>query len=434
VTIISPAGDRPEFQEAFGRPGVSFARAAADPSGLANFFRSVRRYALANPRRNATYNLFNEAYLRSRKPQYVILRALNRTFGRHQALRSAWTALESVVIPGREMDQLFTTDPPALLVTGTPGTEHLDALLLRAARRCNVPTLCVVLSWDNLTSKGHMAVRPDRLIVWNERMRDEAVELHDYAPEAVDVAGVAHFDIYARPEQHLTRAEVCDRLKLDPSRRILVFGTVSPVLFRYNHEVAEIVARAVADRRITPDAQLVIRLHPQSIAGVYADNLDAYRAIQRGYPGVVSLDLPKVLDSGMQWALPPDEMRWLASLLRHADVVLTVSSTFPIDASLCGTPSVGVAFDGYRALPYHQSIRRAYDYTHYQPVVASGGLALAENEEELIAQINRYLRDRSLDAEGRARILQEQAWRVDGRSGERVARLICASAACTVPR
>jgi hypothetical protein len=428
ITVVGPASGRPEFQAAFKRPGVHFAPAAAKPGRLANFFGSVRRYALANPRRNATYNLFNEEFLRSKKPLYVILRAMNRVLGRRPALRQGWTSLESALVPGWEAEEVLRAAAPALLVTGTPGTEHLDALLLRAARRLRIPTLCVVLSWDNLTSKGHMAVRPDRLVVWNEHMRQEAVDLHDYSPDQVDVAGVAHFDVYARPDQQLSRAAVCKRLGLDPARKILVFGTVSPFLFRYNLEVAELLARAVASGRISEPSQLVVRLHPQSISGIYADDLEAYRALQGRYPALVALDLPQVINSGLQWALPDDEMVWLASLLRRADVSLTVGSTLAIDAALCDTPVIGVAFDGTQSLPYSRSIRRAYDYTHYKPLVETGGLRLAETEEQMIELVNRYLADPSLDQEGRATIVREQAWKVDGHSGERVAALIAANA------
>lgn len=428
VTVIGPASGRPEFQEAFKRSGVHFAPAAAKPGRMANFFGSVRRYALANPRRNATYNLFNEEFLRSSKPLYIVLRGMNRVLGRRPTLRHWWTSLESALVPGREVEEVLGSAVPALLVTGTPGTEHLDALLLRAARRLGVPTLCVVLSWDNLTSKGHMAVRPDRLVVWNERMRQEAVDLHDYRLEEVDVAGVAHFDVYARPEQQLSGAAVCRRLGLDPARKILVFGTVSPFLFRYNLEVAELLAKAVADGRVSPPSQLVVRLHPQSISGIYADDLEGYRALSARFPGLVALDLPQVINSGLQWALPDDEMVWLASLLSRADVSLTVGSTLAIDAALCDTPVIGVAFDGLHKLPYPRSIRRAYDYTHYKPLVDTGGLRVAENEQQMIEQVNRYLAHPELDHEGRVTIVREQAGKVDGRAGERVARLIGVSA------
>jgi len=429
LLLLSPAADDPEFQKRFGRPGVGFRRVVATAGRLASFFTVARRYALANPRRNATYNLFNERYLRSRAPQYIFLRLLNRVVGRWQSVRDYWMRLESVLVSGREVEAALHDARPSLLVTGTPGTDHLDALLLRCARRLGIPSVCVVLSWDNLTSKGYMAARPDRLIVWNERMRQEAIELHDYAAADVEVAGVAHFDIYRRPDQWLSRSQVCQRLGLDPERPYVVFGTVSPFLFPYNADVAEQLATAFATGRIPGNAQLVVRLHPQAAGDDrYGDTRSVYDRLREQFPGIVVLDVPAVNATGLQWAFPPDEMVWLASLLRHAAVCVNVASTLAIDAALSGTPVVGVAFDGTRVLPYHRSIRRAYDYTHYQPIVASGGAPIAESADALVTQIRRYLADRSLDADGRRRIAEDQAWHLDGRSGTRVAHAIAAVA------
>jgi hypothetical protein len=429
LLVLSPAGDDAEFRRSVEQPGIAFHRAVARPGRLAGFFGAARRYALASPRRNATYNLFNERYLRSKRPQYVFLRALNRVVGRWRGVRDRWMDLEAWLISGRELEPILRSAEPALLVTGTPGTEYLDALLLRRARALGVPSLCVVLSWDNLTSKGYMAARPDRLVVWNERMRQEAVELHDYAPDEVEVAGVAHFDVYQRPEQLPSRAEVCRRLKIDPERPYLVFGTVSPFLFPYNHEVAELLADAIAGGAIGHRAQLVIRLHPQSVGGgQYADIRARYERLRECYPDTVVLDVPEIVPAALQWALRADEMIWLASLLRHAGVCIAVGSTLAIDAALSDTPTVSIAFDGAHVLPYERSIRRAYDYTHYRPVVASGGAPMAESLDQLVAHVNRYLGDRSLDAEGRLRLAREQAWRLDGHSGTRVAQAIAAFA------
>ena len=428
--IISPAADSPDFRERFGDPRVSFGQAAARPTRLSTFFAQARRYALANPRRNATYNLFNEEYLTSRKAQYVVLRLLNRVLGRSQTLRAGWMKLEGSLISGRRFDRMLRDVRPALLVTGTPGTDPLDALLLRSAKRLGIPTVCVVLSWDNLTSKGYMAARPDRLIVWNDRMRSEAIELHDYSPRDVNVVGVAHFDVYQRPETHLDRGAVCARLGLDRARPYIVFGTVSPFLFRYNVEVAEVLARAVAESRIPQRPQIVVRVHPQAAGGgTYGESLEAYRTLAARYPGIVALDIPDVAMNDLQWSLPTDEMLWLASLLRHAGVCVNVASTLAIDAALADTPVASVAFDGTETLPYRRSIRRAYDYTHYRPIVETGGAPVAETPEALFALIDAYLRDRSLNADGRQRIAHEQAARLDGRSGVRVARALVSAAA-----
>ncbi len=425
LCVLSPAAADEGFQQSFRADGVTLRQVDARAGLSTAFFANARRYALANPRRNATYNLFNEQFARSRRPHYVFLRALNRTVGRSRTLREWWMRLEAAVVSGRELEPVLRAAAPALLVTGTPGTEPLDALLLRCARRLGIPSLCVVLSWDNLTSKGYMAARPDRLVVWNERMRQEAIELHDYAPEDVEVAGVAHFDVYQRPSMLLSRAEVCRRLGLDPARPYIVFGTVSPFLFPYNHDLGEQLAAAVHDGRITGGAQLVVRLHPQAVGGgKFGDACAVYDDLRARYPGDVVLDVPEVRTSGLQWALQPEEMTWLASLLRHAGACINVASTLAIDAALSGTPVVGVGFDGNRRLPYERSIRRAYDYTHYRPIVESGGAPVAETLESLIALVNAYLADPSLHEAGRRRIGMEQAGGLDGHAGVRVAQAI----------
>jgi hypothetical protein len=429
LAVISPAADDAGFRSSIGLPEASFVAARPHPGRLAAFFSTARRYALANPKRNATYNLFSERYLTSRHPQYVVLRTLNRLVGRWAWLRDAWLRLESLLISGRELEPLLRDLRPALLVTGTPGTEYLDALLLRCAKRLGLANVCVVLSWDNLTSKGYMAARPDRLVVWNERMRDEAVELHDYRPADVDIAGVAHFDVYQRPAGLLSRADVCRRLRIDPARPIVLFGTVSPFLFPQNHEIAELLGRAAAEGRLNGHAQVVVRLHPQAAGkGQYGDVRERYDALRRAFPADLALDVPQVETAGLQWSLPADEMVWLASLLRESAVLVNVASTLAIDAALSRRPIIGVAFDGNQRLPYPRSIRRAYDYTHYRPIMETRGAPIAESAEALIAMINRYLADPALEADGRERIAREQAQFLDGRSGARVARAIADAA------
>jgi len=84
-----------------------------------------RAYALANPRRNATNNLFNERFLRSRRPHYIFLGALNRVVGRCGQCAIGGCLWSPLWSPAGARAVLRAT-APALLVTGTPGTEHLD--------------------------------------------------------------------------------------------------------------------------------------------------------------------------------------------------------------------------------------------------------------------------------------------------------------------
>ena len=65
-----------------------------------------------------------------------------------------------------------------------------------------------------------------------------------------------------------------------------------------------------------------------------------------------------------------------------------------------------------------------YGSTHFQKVVRSGAVRIAQSSGELIDLINMYLADPSTDAGGRARIVAEQCEFTDGRSADRVAAAI----------
>jgi hypothetical protein len=425
VVVLTPNHEDEYFTREFGGPGVCFEPLFMGSSRLEQALGAFRRFVLANFRLNQTIHALNERFHRSRRPRYVLIRLLNRFFGRVPAARRAWMRLEALLFPGTQYDAVFRRYAPSLVVTGTPGSIAADAHLLRAARRFRVRTVCVVLSWDNLTSKGHMAAVPDDLIVWNDIMKREAREFHDYPPDRVHVAGVAHFDVYARPEAPGDRERFFRRHGLDPDRRLITFGTITPWLFPYNADIAEILARAIAEGRFTQPVQLLVRLHPQVLqpGTQHTENVERYQAIAETYPHV-HLDVPKVKSRALMWDLAQDDMHHLAELMRHSDVTVNAGSTLTIDSAIMDTPIVNVGFDGDREVPYAQSVVRIYDFTHYANIVRTGGVRIARSADELIKHINAYLEDPSLDREARARIVSEQCFRIDGHSGQRVGRLL----------
>ncbi|MDB6036889.1 MAG: hypothetical protein JWM99_730, partial [Verrucomicrobiales bacterium] len=71
-----------------------------------------------------------------------------------------------------------------------------------------------------------------------------------------------------------------------------------------------------------------------------------------------------------------------------------------------------------------QSCLRYYDYEHYKRVVQTGGFKISRSIDELVQHIQEYLDNPKLDAAGRARIRQEQCWKLDGRAGCRIAEFL----------
>src|SRR5205823_4440293 len=109
-----------------------------------------------------------------------------------------------------------------------------DIRMIRRTRAAGVPSVTFTQGWDNLTSKTIIGARPDELIVWNERMLEEAVELHGFVPEQITVAGPPHFDPYFRhtgwtdrprrrlhPGRHRPHRPVAGRFGRDHQRRFI---------------------------------------------------------------------------------------------------------------------------------------------------------------------------------------------------------------------
>jgi hypothetical protein len=87
---------------------------------------------------------------------------------------------------------------------------------------------------------------------------------------------------------------------------------------------------------------------------------------------------------------------------------------------------VNIAFDhdAADARPFLESPLRYYSYTHYQQIVRTGAVRIARTADEMIAFVNAYLADPSLDAAARRRVVEEQCEFTDGRSAERIARVL----------
>jgi hypothetical protein len=175
---------------------------------------------------------------------------------------------ESAVPPSRDVAAyLQQQQPDALLITpliGVVGSSQPD--YLRAARDSGVPTAVAVWSWDHLSSKALIRDAPDRVMVWNEVQRGEAVRLHGIAPERVVVTGAQCFDQWFDRHPSRTRAEFCEAAGLRGDKPFLLY--VGSALFAGSPPEASFVQEWIAAVRSSPDPALrgcaiLVRPHPQ---------------------------------------------------------------------------------------------------------------------------------------------------------------------------
>jgi hypothetical protein len=316
-------------------------------------------------------------------------------------------------------DQLFDRYRPSLVVSSSPGLIFSEVPLLRTAARRRVRSIAVDPSWDNFTNKLLPVRRVDRLIVWNELMKQQAVDLHGYAPADVRIAGTPQWDLYFRNVVATPRDVFFKRIGADPSRRLITLTTTPRELYSHHDHVLRVMIGAMASAAWTHDTQVLVRLHPR-------DDMDAYAAFQ-GVPGVI-VEKPfrqtvKAGD-GLAIDITAENQQHLADTMRHSDVVVNVASTIAIEAAIFDTPIVNVSFDGEQPSEWIRSARRYYRFTHYVNITRHGAVRVAESPAQLVREIGLYLDDPSRDREGRRKVVLEQCQFLDGRAAERVATFV----------
>lgn len=417
LIVCSPNVNEEYFQEEFDHPQITLVAMPGGQSKLERRLSLIRQYALMNPSLGATLNHKREALRRQRPLRYHASRLLNPIFGHIWPLRRAYMAAERGLFPGRQFDPLLDEHRPDLVVTGTPGFNPFDVHLLRAARRAGVPTATVMLSWDNLTSKGYMNAVPDHLLVWSDLMADEAAAFHDFPRERIHWVGAAQFDHYFQHRQSFDRDAWRRRQEIDPHDLLIVYGTINPAILPHEPKIVAQIARAVQENRFSRPATLWVRLHPQIVRGAYRQSLEPY---QRLAGPRVRIEAPPVRSESLSWDLPASDARHLADLLAAADVVATPSSTLIIDAACAGTPGISVHFDGDEPVDAALSARRFRRYTHYRQILDTGEIAIADSSDEFVSQADRIATRRNEEIVGRA-IIAQQLGRLDGQAGRRTA-------------
>jgi hypothetical protein len=313
---------------------------------------------------------------------------------------------------------VFDRYQPVLLVAASPGLIFAEVPLLRTAVQRRVRTIVVDPSWDNFTNKLIPVRRVDRLVVWNDIMKQQAVDLHGYTPDQIRVSGPPHWDRYFRQGPVVTRETFFARIGADPSRRLITLTTSGKDLYAHYDHVIRVLMSAIDGGQWGP-AQLLVRLHPR-------DELTRYDAF-RGLPHlIIEKPFRATVRSGdgLDVDITSDSQRHLAHTLRYSDVIVTVASTIAIEASIFDTPVVDVSFDGETPSEFAASARRYYQFTHYANITRRGAAPVAGTPEELVSCVGRYLEDRSLDREGRRRVVLDQCQFTDGRSSERLAHFV----------
>jgi hypothetical protein len=272
-------------------------------------------------------------------------------------------------IPAAESAKRFIADlkPDVVLITPyiAPSTRY-QIEYAKAAKEFGVPVGVAVHSWDNLTSKEVIQVRPDRLFVWNRTQLKEAVSLHNMPASRVTVTGGMRFAKFFGVSPRISKEEFCESVGLDRSKPILTYlgssYTVAPeehlFLWRW------IEALRAAEEPTLRECNVFVRPHPHN--SVIWDHWPSKP------PARVAL-----------WDGRGNDVRGVIESVGHSVAVVGINTTAMLEAAALGKPVLTVIDDELRA----GQVERIH--FHYLTSVAGGLVTpangLDEHLEHLVA-------------------------------------------------
>ncbi len=301
------------------------------------------------------------------------------------------------------------------LVFSTDIFHNDDIHFLAEAKFKNVKTISMVRSWDNITNKGLFRVEPDDIIVHNEVLKNQVVKYEAIRKDKVFISGLPQFDDYVN-KKRTPRKEFFKKIDLDPDKKTILFTPHGERFHKTDWQILNILQEELPDK-----IQFIVRFPPNDTVG-FGPPIGGFKPDNRFHvekPGVTFTE-GRYNDREVEI----EDTQTLADDIYHSDLLINYGSTVTIDAVAFDKPSIIVAFDGWEKLPYIKSVRRFLDYDHIKLLIKTKSSKVAHNKEELIDQINLYLKDPSVDAEGRNRLKKEQIWKLDGKSGKRIADFI----------
>jgi hypothetical protein len=339
-------------------------------------------------------------------------------FGFACSLLQVLEEIDFYINNSRRYENDFKFFRPRCLFIGSP-FDYIDGAMVREAAKWGVPSVTMVPSWDNLTSKGMIWSGYERIFVWSEYQKKEILHYYpSYRPGQVLVTGIPQFDVYAQPlPPEFERSCYLSSLGIPVEKRILLYSTTAASMFPEEPQVIAHLAQAVLDGILPADLYILVRCHPQDDASRYTD-ITTYPNVKIWPPS------RRPGEDIYRWAAPRDELLHLAAMLRHSAVCVNVSSTMTIDAAACDIPVINVCYDGDAGKPYLKSVRRYFDYTHYAPVVETGAAPLAHSRQELLQLVREALEAPERRQVNRQALLHQYCEYTPGGAAERLSSLL----------
>lgn len=300
------------------------------------------------------------------------------------------------------------------VMTMTP-FHHQEDLFLRAAARCDLTSICSLISFDNPTTRGWVPVVSDRYLVWNVHMVEQLRRTYPQlgAPQ-LRVTGAPQFDFYEGDAWRWSEQRWRETLALPAARPVILFGGGPAEIVAHEQTYLADLDRAITEGELPGNPIILFRRHPGDEAGRWQELLGRAEHIVVDEPWAVRRG-----DPATSHATAADIERFV-STLAHCAVHVSTSSTLSVDGAFLDRPQVSPAYAATSERGARRVVAGLYEREHWLPIAASGGLVVAHDRRQMISAVADGLLRPDANRAGRRRLVEEIVTHRDGRSTVRV--------------
>jgi hypothetical protein len=308
-----------------------------------------------------------------------LVRVFKKGFARLLANQASMKVLEIVdsVLASRDACVKpwvnYLKDKKIDLVFNTSHSHAKNALpIVYAANKLNLKTATFLFSWDNLTSQGRVVPLYNYYFAWNTKIKEDFHRIYPHLnKDSVLVTGTPQFTGHFQEDKHLTKEELKKHLGLKAEESYFLYSSG----MSHHMPLEPYVVGRIADilKSLGPQYRLVVRTYAK-------DRYDVFDALKAERPDII---IPQVnWEKNYQTPLPEDQI-FFSSLLKHCIGGINVASTISLELCMFDKPAINVGYNppNKDIFPYNYS--RFYAFDHYKPIVDSGAVQVAANEDEM---------------------------------------------------
>ena len=344
---------------------------------------------------------------------YFIKLFISKTFGKVPWIRVKFAPyLDTFFFKNRkDVIELFEKYDTALVFL--PNIQHeQDLAILREAKRRKIFSVGMPGSWDHLP-KWYLPIKPERLLVWHEHMKEEAIYIQDYDESKITITGSPYYDILARKDFILSREEFLSSFGFDTKKKLIFFAS-GGVYAPDDSDVVDMIVKAMHGNSFEMPIQLYVRPYP----GVEIEH-KKFDVFENKKNVFIDWIAPSKA-FGDPWLPSLDDIKRFVNFLYHSDVIINTTSSIAIEASVFLKPIINIGFDGYKDRPYGKSLKRFDKLEHYKPVYESNGVYLVEDRTEFIPIIKKCLHKPCLNKSNTEHLQKYMCGPLDGKTSKRI--------------